>query len=183
MKFRSVRNTSRQSAFNTPSKDTSPRCGYRAIKSLSNHVQLLSADQSFDYFGLANDMRLISAAREALVVLSSSPTPPSIALTHSGSSTGITGSSMPDHATNQVTAATTSVAGEPSSLSGANAASPYIALPPFTYALAPFAQLWKSDWRSFFYSSSSSATSNTPIFGRSPTPPLLYPPPSTSSAI
>jgi hypothetical protein len=138
MKSRSVWNASGQFTFNTPSKGTSPRRGKRTIKSLTKRAQLPPADQSFGYVGLVNDMCLISAAREALAVFSSSPTPPSVASTQSGSSTVNTGSNMPSHATNQVTAA---VVGE------------------------------------------SSATSNTPILDPSPTPPLLYPSPSTSPAI
>ncbi|KAF8498556.1 hypothetical protein F5888DRAFT_182048 [Russula emetica] len=137
-KSRSVRNKSGQSAFSTPSKDTSPRCG-TSIKSWPKHVPLPLTDQSLNgYFGLANDMHLISAAQEALAVLSFSPTPPSVASAQSGSSTVSTGSNMPSHATNP---ATNSVAGE------------------------------------------NSATSNTPILDPSPTPPLLYPSPSTSPAI
>jgi hypothetical protein len=135
MKSRSVGNASGQFTFNTPSKDTSPRCGNRTIKSSTKRVQLPPANQSFGYFGQVNDMCLISAARAALAVFSSSS---SVAPAQSGSSTG---SNMPSHATNQVTAATTSVPGE------------------------------------------SNATSNTPILDPSPTPPLLYPSPSTSPAI
>jgi hypothetical protein len=132
MKYRWAGNTSGQSIFDTPPKDTSPRCGNRTIKSLPERVQLPPADQSFGYLGLAHDMRLTLAAREALAALSSSPTPPSVPSAQSGSSTVSTGRNMASHATNQV-AATTSVAGE------------------------------------------NSATSNTPILDRSPTPPLLYP--------
>jgi hypothetical protein len=105
-----VRNTNRQPAFNTPSKDTMPRCGNRAVKPLPKRVH--PADQSFRYFGFAEDTLMISAAREALAVLSSSPTPPSVASTHSGSSTVSTGSTVPSHATNEVKAATASVANE-----------------------------------------------------------------------
>jgi hypothetical protein len=138
MKSRPVGNASGQFTFNTPSKGTSPRCGNRTIKSFTKRVQLPPTDQSFGYFGLVNDMCLISAAREAQAVFSSSHMPSSVAPAQSGSSTG---SNMPSHATNQVTAATTSVAGE------------------------------------------SNATWNTPILDPSPTPPLLYPSPSTSPAI
>ena len=73
-------------------------------------MQLLPADQPFD-FGLANDIRLVSAAQEALVVLSYSSTSPStepapsVSLAQSGSSTVGTGSDIPSHATNQVTTA------------------------------------------------------------------------------
>ena len=116
-KSRSIRNATGQSAFNTPSKNTSPRCGNCTIKSSPERVQLFPADQSFGYFGLANDMLLISAAREALVTLSSSPTPPSVAPAQSGSSTVSTGNNTPSHDTNQVTAETTSVAGESSATS------------------------------------------------------------------
>ena len=143
IKSRSLGNTSGQSALNTLWKGTSPQCSNRTIKPLPTRVQLSPANRSFGCFGLPNDMRLISAAQEALAVLSSSSTPPSFAsapsvtLAQSGSSTMSTGSNMPSHATNRVTEATT-LAGE------------------------------------------SSATSNTPILDRSPTPPLLYPP---SSAI
>jgi hypothetical protein len=109
MKSRLLGNTSGRFTFtfNTPSKGTSPRCGNR-----TKRVQLLPAEQAFGYFGLANDMRLMSAAREALAVFSSSPTSPSVASAQSGSSTVSTDSDMPSHAANQVTAATTSVAGE-----------------------------------------------------------------------
>jgi hypothetical protein len=148
-----VRNTSGQSAFHTPSKDTSPRCGnctiliessQRAIgedeKSSPKRLELPPSDQFFGYFGLVNDMRLVSAAREALVALSSSPTPPSAASAQSGSSTVSTDNNMPSHATTEVPAATTSVAGE------------------------------------------SAPTPDTPILDPSPTPPLLYPTPSPPSS-
>src|SRR5882757_8988725 len=107
-----------RSAFRTPSKDTSPRCGNWNIK-LS--PQLPPADRSFGYFGLSltNDMCLVSAAREALTALSlsSSPTPPSVASAQSGSSTVSTGDNMPSHATTEVPAATTLVAGESDAIS------------------------------------------------------------------
>jgi len=110
-KSRSIRNTSGHSASNSSSKDTSPRCSNCTIKSSPKPVQVPPAYQIFGYFDLGNDMRLISAAQEALVALSSSPTPPSVAV-ESGSSAVSTGTNMPSNATNQVTAATTSVAGE-----------------------------------------------------------------------
>lgn len=111
LKSRSAGNTSGHSAFNIPSKDTFPGNGGRTVKFLPKRVQ-------FPPFGPAtNDMRLISAAREALAVLSSSPTPPSVASAQSGSRTVSTGSNIPSHDTDQVTAATTSVAGECSTTS------------------------------------------------------------------
>ncbi|KAN0121331.1 hypothetical protein V8E52_003919 [Russula decolorans] len=76
------------------------------IKSSPKPVQVPPAYQIFGYFDLGNDMRLISAAQEALVALSSSSTPPSVAV-ESGSSAVSTSSNMPSNATNQVTAATT----------------------------------------------------------------------------
>ena len=108
-KIRSTRNTSGYSAFNTPSKDTSPRCGNCTARSSPKPVQVPQSCQLFGYLG--NDMRLISAAQEALVTLSSSPTPPSVAA-ESGSSAVNTGNNTSSDATNQVATAMTSVAGE-----------------------------------------------------------------------
>ena len=124
IKSRSLGNTTRQSALNTLWKGTSPQCRNRTIKPLPTRVQLSPANRSFGCFGLPNDMRLTSAAQEALAVLSlsSSSTPPSFAsapsatLAQGGSSTMSTGSNMLSHATNRVIAATT-LAGESSATS------------------------------------------------------------------
>ncbi len=83
----------------------------RARKSLSQHVKLPLAGQTstFGDSGLIYDLRLISAAREALAVLSLSPTPPSVALAPGWSlaqTESNTGSSIPWLAANQVTVAT-----------------------------------------------------------------------------
>ena len=110
MKSRSVGNTSRQSVFNIPSKDTSPRCDNHAIEFL-DYFSLVALVYSMfliyiKYAFLADDMHwhLISAAREALVALSSSP--PSVASTHSGSVVH----RHTSRTANQMTAATFSVA-------------------------------------------------------------------------
>jgi hypothetical protein len=83
----------------------------RVRKSLPQHVKhpLAGQTSTFGNSGLVYDLRLISAAREALAVLSLSPTPPSVASAPGGSlaqTESNTDSNIPWLAANQVTVAT-----------------------------------------------------------------------------